>query len=108
MTRRRMSPELMDLVAERFRALGETARLRILNALRSGEQTVTELVALTQIEQTNVSKHLKLLHGVGLVARRREGLFVKYRIADERVYQLCDVMCDHLHVQTRERTRVVA
>ena len=108
MGKRNLTPELLGLVAERFKALGEPARLRILNCLREGESTVTELVEATQFGQANVSKHLKLLHAVGLVTRRRAGLFIYYAIADDRVYRLCDLMCDQLQAASRERQRVVA
>lgn len=88
-----MNDELFVRVAERFKALGEPARLRILDALRGGELTVGELVAATGLNQANLSKHLQLLHSVGFVARRKEGLFVVYQLADDDVFQLCDVMC---------------
>ncbi|HEU5183802.1 MAG TPA: metalloregulator ArsR/SmtB family transcription factor, partial [Gemmatimonadaceae bacterium] len=69
-----MTPELLAIVAERFKAIGEPVRLQILNALRDGEMTVTELVDETGLGQGNVSKHLQLLHGLGFVTRRKEGL----------------------------------
>jgi ArsR family transcriptional regulator len=96
MTRLAMTPELLVLIAERFKALGEPARLRLLNTLRHGEKTVTELVDETDFGQANVSKHLHVLYSAGLVVRRREGAFVHYAIADDRIYALCDIMCDQL------------
>lgn len=96
MTRLAMSPELFVLIADRFKALGEPARLRLLNALRHGEKTVTELVAETGFGQANVSKHLHVLYSAGLVVRRRVGPFACYAIADDRIYALCDIMCDQL------------
>lgn len=53
-----MTPQVLALVAERFKALAEPARLEILNCLRSREMTVTELVEETGLGQANVSKHL--------------------------------------------------
>jgi len=96
MTRLVMPPELLVFIADRFKALGEPARLRLLNALRLGEKTVTELVDETDLGQANVSKHLHVLYSAGLVVRRREGAFVHYAIADDRIYELCDIMCDQL------------
>ena len=84
------------LVAERFKALAEPARLQILNCLRGGELTVTELVEETEFGQANVSKHLQLLHTLGFVSRRKDGLYVYYALADKSVFQLCDVMCGRL------------
>lgn len=103
-----MTPELLALVAERFRALAEPARLQILNALRAGEMTVGGLVEATGLGQANVSKHLQLLHSLGFVGRRKEGLFVYYALADKGVFQLCDVMCGRLEAETKVRRRLLA
>ena len=98
-----MTPEMLELIADRFKALAEPARLAILHALRPGERTVTELVEETGLNQANVSKHLQLLHGQRFVTRRKEGLFVYYGLAGRDVFRLCDIMCGRLEqeVQTR-------
>ena len=100
--------DLLDLIASRFKALSEPARLRILDALRGGPRTVTELVNETHLGQTNVSKHLALLRASGLVVRQRVGSFVHYGIADARIYALCDLMCDQLRTESLARQQVVA
>ena len=92
----RLTAELFDHVANRFRALGEPARLRILDALRTGELTVGDLCERTGLNQANLSKHLQLLHTLGFVNRRKDGLFVYYSLADDDVFQLCDIMCGRL------------
>ena len=94
--RRTPTPALLDLVAGRFRALGEPARLGILHALEDGPCTVTQLVGLTGLGQANLSKHLQQLHAAGFVSRRKRGMFVDYALADERVLQLCELMCGRL------------
>jgi DNA-binding transcriptional ArsR family regulator len=93
---RALTPELLVLIAERFKALSEPVRLRLLNAMRARERTVSELVAETDVGQANVSKHLHVLYAAGLVRRRRDGPFVHYAIADGRIFALCDLMCDQL------------
>jgi DNA-binding transcriptional ArsR family regulator len=103
-----MSPQLIELVAERFKALGDAARLSLLNALRSGEHSVTELVELTGLTQANVSKHLALLHTLGFVTRRKDGVFVYYALSDREIFNLCDVMCGRIEAETKARARVVA
>lgn len=103
-----MTPELLALVATRFKALAEPARLEILNALRPGELTVGELVEETGLGQANVSKHLQLLHGLGFVSRRKAGLFVYYGLADRTVFQLCDIMCGRIDAETRARRKLLA
>lgn len=102
-----MSSELMELVAARFRALGEPARLQILDALRRGEQSVNDLVDETGLGQANVSKHLQILHSLGFVARRKEGLFVYYRLADNSVVRLCDIMCGKIESRMRGVERML-
>ena len=92
----RLTGELFDKVANRFKALGEPARLRILDALRSGELTVGDLCERTGLNQANLSKHLQLLHALAFVSRRKDGLFVYYSLTDEDVFQLCDIMCGRL------------
>ena len=88
-----MSDKMMDLVARRFRMLGEPFRLRLLQQLQTGEKTVNELVAALDGNQPNVSKHLTLLYESGLVGRRREGTSVIYSISDPIVFKLCDLVC---------------
>lgn len=107
MGNRSMTPELLALVAARFKALAEPARLEILNALRRGERTVGELVEETGLGQANVSKHLRLLHGLGFVDRRKEALFVYYELADKTVFQLCDIMCGSIEAETRARRKLL-
>ena len=104
----RLTPELLHIIAERFKAIGEPARLQILNTLREGERTVTELVDATGLGQGNVSKHLQLLHATGFVTRRTEGLYVYYGLAGEDVFQLCDIMCGRLAAEVETRRRVFA
>lgn len=106
--RARMTSEQLDLVAERFRVLSEPARLQLLQALMAGERSVGELVELTGLSQANVSKHLQLLLAQDLVARRKEGVFAYYHLADESVFQLCELVCSHLETSTRERQRRLA
>ena len=88
--------EALELVAQRFRALGDATRLALLQALFDGERTVAELCAATDTTQANASKHLALLLERGLVERRRDGLFTRYRVADPTLQRLCHVVCGAL------------
>ena len=88
-----MSEKMLELVARRFRTLGEPFRLRLLQELESGERTVNELVAALDGNQPNVSKHLQILHDAGLVSRRRESTSIVYAICDPMVFKLCDLVC---------------
>lgn len=103
-----MTPQVLALVAERFKALAEPARLEILNCLRAGEMTVSDLVIETGLGQANVSKHLQLLLSLGFVTRRKEGLFAYYELADNEVFRLCDIMCGRIESETRARRKILA
>jgi DNA-binding transcriptional ArsR family regulator len=87
------SEKILALIARRFRLLGEPFRLRLLQELEDGELTVGELVFKLDGNQSNVSKHLQMLHQAGFVSRRREGNSVYYGIADTFVMKLCDLVC---------------
>ena len=103
-----LTPEVLVLIADRFKALGEPARLQLLQCLRGGEMAVGELVEQTGFGQANVSKHLQLLHNLGFVRRRKEGLFVFYALTDKSVFQLCDVMCGRLEAESKARHKLLA
>ena len=103
-----MTPQVLALIGERFKVLGEPARLEILHTLRDRELTVSELVDRTGLGQGNVSKHLQLLHAHGFVTRRKEGLHVRYALADRSVFRLCEIMCDRLNDHAASRRRLLA
>jgi DNA-binding transcriptional ArsR family regulator len=88
-----LPPALIDLIAERFRVIGEPNRIRILERLRQGEASVQELADALGGSQQNVSKHLALLARAGVVGRRRVGTHAYYRITDESVFAMCEQVC---------------
>ncbi|MDZ7631589.1 MAG: metalloregulator ArsR/SmtB family transcription factor [Gemmatimonadaceae bacterium] len=102
-----MTPEVLCLVADKFKALAEPARLELLNCLRGGELSVGDLVEQTGMGQANVSKHLQLLFSLGFVTRRKEGLFVYYALADRTVFQLCDLMCARIENESKQRQKLL-
>ena len=73
------------LKAKLFRGLADPSRLAILESLRSGEKSVSEIVDATGLSQPNASAHLSCLRECGLVVGRQEGRFIFYRLADARV-----------------------
>lgn len=102
-----MSRALLEQLADRFKVLGEANRLSVLSALREGERSVTELMDDTGLGQANLSKHLMLLHRLGFVARRKEGLNVYYSLADDDVFSICDIMCGRLERESRAKRSVL-
>ncbi len=83
----------LESIAQRFRAMGEPSRLRILQELMAGERSVKALVEATGMTQSNTSRHLQALYEAALVGRRKAGLEVIYFVADPMVEQLCELMC---------------
>ena len=96
MSKKRLGPDTIRAVADRFKVLAEPARLSVLNELCGGARNVSDLVDATGLSQANLSKHLQLLHTHGFVARRRDGLYVIYELADRSVTELCAIMCGQL------------
>ncbi len=103
-----LSPALIDMVAERFRILGEPVRIRLLQELQSGEKNVSELVAAVGSTQPNVSKHLRILQEAGIVGRRQKGNNVYCYIADDSVFELCDAVCSSLREKLTTQSRIFA
>jgi DNA-binding transcriptional ArsR family regulator len=91
--------DLAELIARRFRALGDPLRVRILDLVRDQELSVSTLAERLGAGQQNVSKHLALLTDAGMLARRKDGNHVYYRIADEGVFALCEQVCGSLQAQ---------
>jgi DNA-binding transcriptional ArsR family regulator len=87
----------LELVAARFKAMGEPLRLRILQQLESGECSVSALAESVGSTQPNVSKHLKVLQDAGLLKRRQQGNTVYYAISDPMVIELCEMVCSRLN-----------
>jgi DNA-binding transcriptional ArsR family regulator len=87
---------LIELIAQRFRVIGEPMRIRILDRLRDGPATVGELRDGLGTTQQNVSKHLGVLHMAGIVGREKRGNHAVYSIADETVFDLCEQVCGGL------------
>ena len=83
----------IEQVADFFGAFAVPMRLKILNALRSGERNVGDLTAEFGCSQANVSKHLSVLAQKGLIAKTLRGTSAYYRIVDPRIYKLCDLVC---------------
>ncbi len=98
---------LVELIARRFRVIGEPMRIRLLDHLRDGEATVQQLADELSTSQQNASKHLVLLAEGGVLARRKERMSVYYRIADDDVLGLCEQMCGSLEHQLQDLATLV-
>ena len=93
----------IDAVATLFAILSEPSRLRILQVLKQGPRSVTDLVERSALKQANVSKQLGLLLSAGLIARKQDGNHAIYSIAMPLVVELCELVCDGIARQAAAR-----
>jgi ArsR family transcriptional regulator len=108
MPKKNLSPEALNLVANRFKILSEPIRLRILHKLQEGETSVNELTEAIETSQPNVSKHLKMLQSAGILKREQKGNTVYYSIADESIFTLCELVCDSLEARLKSQADIFA
>jgi DNA-binding transcriptional ArsR family regulator len=90
---------LIELIAQRFRLLGEPTRIKLLDAMRDGPVTAGQLQAVVGASQQNVSKHLAMLVDSGTVRRVKEGNRAYFSITDESLFDLCEQVCGSLRRQ---------
>ena len=93
---------LVELISQRFRVFGEPMRIRIVDALRDGPMTINELASALGATQQNVSKHVGVLAEAGIVGREKDGNRVRCFIADETIFELCELVCGGLRRRALE------
>lgn len=98
-----MSEDLLEWKAKVLKALRQPTRLKILELLRNGERCVCEIFPAIQEEQSNVSRHLALMKAAGILASRKQGQMVHYRVRDPRVFTLLDGVSALLKTHIDER-----
>lgn len=91
--------ELLVRIADRLKALADATRLGILHALEHGERNVSDLLTEIGGSQANLSKHLARMRHAGIVAARREGTNVYYRVVDPAAFAICRTVCDALEAR---------
>lgn len=101
-----LSPGQLTAVTRLFAVLSEPSRLLLLQAMHDGPLTVTELVEATDMKQANVSKHLAVLHTHHLVKRERDGISIRYEIADPMIFALCNLVCTKMERDTKRAAAV--
>lgn len=102
-----LSDEALKMVANRFKALSEPTRLKLIMSLQAGEKNVGQLVEATGATQANVSRQLQTLTEAGILGRRKQGLRVYYRIVDRRVFDLCELVCGSLQSHFEKRVEAL-
>lgn len=90
---------VFDSVAELFSILSTPIRLKIISEVCNGEKNVSELLEAIDTTQPNMSQHLGMLYRAGILARRREGTQMYYRLQSERVATLCRAVCTQVAIE---------
>jgi ArsR family transcriptional regulator len=85
-----------ESAADLFRVMSAPMRLKIINCLCDGEKNVSYLLTKVNTTQPNMSQHLNTLYQAGILGKRREGVQIFYRIADQRIVSICQAVCDDL------------
>jgi DNA-binding transcriptional ArsR family regulator len=96
------SLRVFELAAELFGVLATPLRLRILSALCDGERSVSQLLEQIRTAQPNLSQHLNVLYRTGVLARRKEGTQVLYRVQSEKAVALCRAVCTQIAIEIDE------
>lgn len=103
-----MNQLALELIASRFRALGEPTRLHLLSLLMQKEHTVGQLVDASDSGQANISKHLAVLREAGMIGMKKAGLTTVCFIADPVIHELCDLMCNRLRAEMESKAEALA
>jgi ArsR family transcriptional regulator len=99
MTPQSTEDRVFDSVAELFAVLSTPIRLKIISAVCNGEKNVSQLLAQIDTTQPNMSQHLSTLYRSGVLAKRREGTQIYYRLNSERVASLCRAVCTQVAIE---------
>ncbi len=92
--------ETFESAADLFRVMSAPMRLKIINCLCEGEKNVSYLLTRVNTTQPNMSQHLNTLYQAGIVAKRRDGVQIFYRIADQRIVSICEAICHDIAAKT--------
>lgn len=99
MDKKRTEDQVFDSVAELFSVLSTPIRLKIISAVCQGEKNVSQLLAEIDTTQPNMSQHLAMLYRSGVLAKRREGTQMYYRLQSERIATLCRAVCTQVAIE---------
>ena len=93
---------VFESAAELFSLLSTPVRLKIISAVCNGERNVSELLSEIDTTQPNMSQHLATLYRSGILARRRDGTQMYYRLQSEKVAALCRAVCTQVAIELDE------
>ncbi len=102
-----MNQSIFEIQAEFCKAMGNAARLQILHLLHEHPMTVGEISRKTDLPQSNVSRHLFVLRSIGVLAAKRQGIEMVYRLTDQKIIEVCDLVRSVLVDQIQSRSRSI-
>lgn len=102
----RRDKTIFELQSDICKTLSSSKRIEILNALKDGEKTVSELVEILGVPKANVSQHLAVMRHKGILKSRREGVNIYYRVASPKVIEACLLMKEVLMEQMKEKGKL--
>ncbi|GAB4424975.1 MAG: metalloregulator ArsR/SmtB family transcription factor [Thermodesulfovibrionales bacterium] len=102
----RKDKTLFELQSDVCKTLASPKRIEILDALKSGEKTVSELVEILGVPKANVSQHLAVMRYKGILKSRREGINIYYSVSNPKVIEACILMKEVLMEQMREKGKL--
>ena len=102
----RKDKTLYELQSEVCKTLASPKRIEILNALKDGEKTVSELVEILGVPKANVSQHLAVMRHRGILKSRREGINMYYSVSNMKVIEACILMKEVLVEQMKEKGKL--
>jgi ArsR family transcriptional regulator len=102
----RKDKTLYELQSEVCKTLASPKRIEILNALKDGEKTVSELVEILGVPKANVSQHLAVMRHKGILKSRREGINMYYSVSNMKVIEACILMKEVLVEQMKEKGKL--
>ncbi|MFC2022949.1 ArsR/SmtB family transcription factor [Chloroflexota bacterium] len=95
--------EVLRLQADLCKSLSDPKRLHIIQELREGERTVSELTRILGLKQSNTSQHLAQLRRIGIISPRKQGSTVYYRLANPKIAEACDLVHEVIAEQLRSK-----
>ena len=100
--------KIYEIQAEYFKALSHPVRTKIVQYLKEGEKCVCKIVPYLREEQSNVSRHLAALKRAGILSSRKEGVSVYYRVQDENIYKILDLVFCSIKKEARKKIAILS
>jgi len=102
-----LKQKIYETLAEYFKALSHPTRIKIVEYLRERERCVCEIFPYLGEEQSNISRHLAALKRAGILSSRKEGVSVFYKVQDENVFKILELVLSSVKKLAREKAVIL-